>query len=62
MREVEVLTGLARGNTYKEVALTMEISHYTVGDHVKTIYRKLAVSSRGEAVYQAIKEGLIDLS
>ncbi len=62
MREVEVLTGLARGNTYKEVAQTMEISHYTVGDHVKTIYRKLAVTSRGEAVYQAIKEGLIDLS
>lgn len=61
-REVQVLTALARGRSYKEVARDMDISPYTVGDHVKTIYRKLAVKSRGEAVYEAIKGGLIDLS
>lgn len=61
-REVQVLTALARGRSYKEVARDMDISPYTVGDHVKTIYRKLAVTSRGEAVYQALKDGLIDLS
>lgn len=60
-REIEVLADLARGRSYKEVARKLDISPYTVGDHVKTIYRKLAVSSRGQAVYQAIKEGLIDL-
>ena len=34
-------------------------SYYTVADHVKAIYRKLAVNSRGEAVYEAIQSGLI---
>ncbi len=60
-REIEVLSDLARGRSYKEVARKLEISPYTVGDHVKTIYRKMAVTSRGEAVYQALKDGLIDL-
>jgi DNA-binding CsgD family transcriptional regulator len=30
-----------------------------VGDHVKTIYRKLAVTSRGEAVFEALQAGLL---
>jgi DNA-binding NarL/FixJ family response regulator len=61
-REVQVLKCLARGQSYKEVARDMGLSPYTVGDHVKRIYQKLAVGSRGEAVYEAIKGGLIDLS
>lgn len=60
-REVEILSDLARGNSYKEVARNKDISPHTVADHVKTIYRKLAVTSRGAAVYRAIKEGLIDI-
>ncbi len=36
-------------------------SYHTVADHVKAIYRKLSVNSRGEAVFEAIQAGLIDV-
>ncbi|EGF92634.1 bacterial regulatory protein, luxR family protein [Asticcacaulis biprosthecium C19] len=58
-RELELLKLLAKGLSNKEVALALEISHYTVGDHIKAIYRKLAVRSRGEAVFEAFHRGLI---
>lgn len=60
-REVAVLTDLAKGFRYKEVARLQGISVNTVGDHVKSIYRKLAVSSRSEAVFEAVQAGLIRL-
>ena len=60
-KETEVLTDLARGYSYKEVAGRLGISHHTVADHVKAIYRKLSVNSRGEAVFEAMQSGLIDL-
>jgi len=60
-RETDILTDLAKGLSYKEVARSRSISPHTVGDHVKAIYRKLAVTSRGEAVFQALHRGLIDL-
>jgi DNA-binding NarL/FixJ family response regulator len=60
-RETEVLESLASGRSFKEVALQHAISLHTVGDHVKSIYRKLAVNSRGEAVYKAAQSGLIRL-
>ena len=60
-KEVAVLTDLAKGFRYKEVARLQGISPNTVGDHVKSIYRKLAVSSRSEAVFEAVQAGLIRL-
>jgi DNA-binding NarL/FixJ family response regulator len=60
-KETEVLTDLARGFSYKEVAIRQRISHHTVADHVKAIYRKLSVNSRSEAVYEAVQSGLITL-
>jgi DNA-binding NarL/FixJ family response regulator len=60
-RERDVLTDLARGYTYKEVAKKQGISHHTVADHVKAIYRKLSVRSRGQAVFEAMQTGIIDL-
>ena len=60
-RETEVLTDLARGFSYKEVAVRLGISHHTVADHVKAIYRKLSVNSRSQAVFEAMQSGLIDL-
>jgi len=60
-REREILSDLARGLSYKEVARKRDISPYTVADHVKAIYRKLAVNSRGEAVYRAVQDGIISL-
>jgi DNA-binding NarL/FixJ family response regulator len=60
-REVKVLRALAKGLSYKEIGVEQSISAHTVGQHVKNIYRKLAVHSRGEAVHEATKRGLIDL-
>lgn len=60
-RETATLEGLAKGLTFKELATTLLISHHTVGDHVKAIYRKLQVNSRGEAIYEAAQHGLIRL-
>jgi DNA-binding NarL/FixJ family response regulator len=58
-REKDVLTDLAKGYTYKEVAKKLGISHHTVADHVKAIYRKLSVRSRSQAVFEAMQTGLI---
>ncbi|MCB2084998.1 MAG: response regulator transcription factor [Sphingomonadaceae bacterium] len=60
-REVELLELFAKGESYKEAARSLGISPLTVGNHVKSIYRKLAVHSRGEAVYEAMKTGQLKL-
>jgi DNA-binding NarL/FixJ family response regulator len=56
-REAELLKLFATGASYKDAARQLEISPLTVGNHVKSIYRKLAVNSRGEAVYSAMRSG-----
>lgn len=61
-KEIAVLTDLAKGFRYKEVARLHRISPHTVADHVKSIYRKLAVNSRSEAVFEAVQAGLIRLN
>lgn len=58
-REAEVLALVAKGFNFAEVARLLEISPHTITAHVKKIYQKLAVHSRGEAVYEAIKMGLL---
>ena len=60
-REVELLELFARGLSYKQAARDLDISPLTVGNHVKSIYRKLAVHSRGEAVYEAVKTGQLKI-
>jgi len=60
-REIELLELFARGLSYKEAARDLGISPLTVGNHVKSIYRKLAVHSRGEAVYEAVKTGQLSI-
>lgn len=54
-RELEVLTLLATGNSYKMVADKLSISYFTVNSHVKKIYEKLQVHSVTEAVSVARK-------
>jgi len=49
-REREVLDHLARGVAYKEIADALGLSIDTVRMHIKSIYAKLHVHSRGEAV------------
>ena len=58
-RETQVLRALAKGLSFNEIGETYFISPHTVARHVKNIYRKLAVHSRGEAVYEATKMGII---
>lgn len=49
-REHEVVVRLAQGLAIKEIAHDLVISAHTVQDHVKAIYRKAGVGSRGELV------------
>lgn len=60
-REAELLSLFARGHSYKAAARELGISPLTVGDHVKAIYRKLEVNSRGEAVFAAVQRGQLSL-
>ena len=48
-REQEVLTLLAQGYLYKEIAYNLGISINTLRNHLRTIYEKLHVHSRTEA-------------
>jgi DNA-binding NarL/FixJ family response regulator len=58
-REAEILQLVAKGLSFAEVGAALEISAHTVVAHVKKIYRKLAVHSRGEAVFEATQLGLL---
>ncbi len=60
-RELDILWGIAKGLTYGEIAERLGMSPNTVPTHIKAIYRKLQVGTRGEAVYEAIQLGLIRL-
>ncbi|WJW76446.1 response regulator transcription factor [Thiohalobacter sp. IOR34] len=59
-QEVTVLRYLAKGFNCADIAGFLDISHHTVSTYIKRIYRKLAVHSRGEAVYEAHKMGIIE--
>lgn len=58
-RETEILQLLAKGMSFIEIGEILGISPHTVTAHIKKIYRKLAVHSRGEAVYEATQMGLL---
>lgn len=60
-RETTVLQQIAKGYSYEEISGALGISVHTVTTHIKHIYRKLAVRSRGEAVFEAMQLGLIRL-
>lgn len=60
-RESDVLELVAKGFSYSEIGAALGMSVHTVTSHIKHIYRKLAVRSRGEAVFEASQLGLIKL-
>jgi DNA-binding NarL/FixJ family response regulator len=60
-REYEVLTLIARGFFYAEIARLQALSVHTVQTHIKRIYGKLSVHSKSEAVFEATLMGLIRL-
>jgi len=60
-REVDVLKLLARGRSNKEIGTDLFISETTVKSHMRSIFSKLNVMSRTEAIAAANKRGLIQL-
>jgi DNA-binding NarL/FixJ family response regulator len=58
-REHSVLSLVAKGFTFPEIAGLLNVSQHTVMTYVKRTYRKLHVSSKTEAVYEARKMGLL---
>jgi len=58
-REHEVLTLIARGFSYAEIARLKGLSVHTVQTHIKNLYGKLAVHSKNEAVFEATRLGLL---
>jgi len=58
-REAEILQLIAKGLSFADVGGVLGISAHTVVAHVKKIYRKLSVHSRGEAVFEATQLGLL---
>ena len=58
-REQEVLSSLAKGNSYAAIADSLCVAADTVRFHIRNIYRKLHVHSQTAAVAKAIREELI---
>lgn len=59
-REGEVLSLVGHGLRVAEVARELGMASSTVSSHVKAIYRKLNISSRAEAAYQAARMGYLN--
>ena len=57
--EIRVLSLLGRGNANKEIAATLTCSVKTIKNHLNSVFQKLEVSNRTEAVVKAIDMGLI---
>jgi DNA-binding NarL/FixJ family response regulator len=60
-REQDVLTLLARGRSNKEIACTLAITETTVKSHLRSVFAKLRVLSRTEAIAAASRRGLVHL-
>jgi DNA-binding NarL/FixJ family response regulator len=58
-REREILEFMAHGLATKEIAEKLEVSYFTADTHLRNIYTKLHVHSRGSALSKAFKENLI---
>ena len=58
-READILRLVAKGLSFADVGSALDISVHTVVAHVKKIYRKLSVHSRGEAVFEGTQLGLL---
>jgi DNA-binding NarL/FixJ family response regulator len=59
-RERQILGLVAKGFNFQEIGRLLDVSNNTVKTHIYRIYRKLSVHSRGEAVFEAKRLGLLD--
>lgn len=55
-REIEILDHLTKGFSYKEIADALKVSYDTVHAHIRNIYEKLHVRSRGQAVARRLQQ------
>ncbi len=60
-RELDILRHVAKGNSNKIIAGTLNISEHTVKNHLKNILSKLGASDRTHAVTIALQRGFLDL-
>ncbi|MBS0619830.1 MAG: response regulator transcription factor [Spirochaetes bacterium] len=60
-RELQVLNYISLGLKYEDIAVELGISVHTVRHHIEKIYKKLDVTSRGQAVAQAVRAGIIKM-
>ena len=60
-REIEILIALRDGLSNKAIARRLEISQHTVKFHAESIFRKLGVTKRVEAVAKGLRRGLVHL-
>lgn len=58
-REIEILNLVSKGLTNREISSLLSLSRLTVECHIKNIYKKLAVNSRTQAVFEARSHGLL---
>jgi DNA-binding CsgD family transcriptional regulator len=60
-RERDVLALVADGRPNREIAARLGVSEHTVKFHLASIFGKLAVSTRTQAVRRALEWGLIEI-
>jgi DNA-binding NarL/FixJ family response regulator len=60
-REAEALDLLARGSSNREIASALDVSETTVKSHMRSIFSKLGVASRTQAIAEAVQRGLVHL-
>lgn len=58
-REREVLALIGKGLRIPEAARVLGLTSHTVAGYVKSVYRKLNVSSRAEAAIEAVRRGIV---
>lgn len=59
-KELEILRLAQSGKKIEEIAETLEISHGSARNHLSSVYAKLKVQNRTEAIHKAIRLGLLD--
>ena len=60
-REFEILGLMASGMSNKCISRKLNISYSTVATHLTSVFQKLDVQSRSEAIVRALREGLVNL-
>ncbi|MGH6890484.1 MAG: helix-turn-helix domain-containing protein [Rhizomicrobium sp.] len=60
-RELEILIALSEGLSNKAIARRFDISQHTVKFHLESVFRKLGVATRAEAVARGLRGGLVHL-